>query len=402
MMNLAKVGQMRWRGTLALAGAVIAGLLGASAAVAAEPVKVALVAALSGQSAKSGEGITRGLTLAVEEINARGGVLGGRKLELIRRDDEANPAKGQIAAREVIHQEKVSVIFGGIETPVALAIVPIANRDKVPFMNVWAAGTTITRNGANPNFVFRVSAVDELVDKALVQYAMKTHNAKNPGMMLINNPWGESNEKGLTAAINELKIGRAGVEKFEQNDVDMVPQLARLRAAKADAIFLIASAGPGAQMMKALERMGWTVPVISHWGISGGRFSELAGNMAKNVEFIQTYSFFGPQNEVGQKVMAALMKKFPDVKGPGDAIPPVGIANAYDAMMLTALAIDKAGSTDGDKIRQAFYEIGPYRGLIKTYAKPFSPVNHDALNENDYIMVRYAGDQIVPVKQVSN
>ena len=73
----------------------------------------------------------------------------------------------------------------------------------------------------------------------------------------------------------------------------------------------------------------------------------------------------------------------------GDAIPPVGIANAYDALHLTALAIDRAGSTDGDKARQAFYQIGPYPGLIKTYDKPFTPDNHDALNEHDYIMVRY-------------
>jgi len=378
--------------------AIVLGLVAASAATAADPVKIALVAALSGQSAKSGEGITRGLTIAIDEINARGGVLGGRKVELIRRDDEANPAKGQIAAREVIAQEKVTAIFGGIETPVALAIVPIANREKVVFMNVWAAGTAVTRNGATPNYVFRVSAVDELVDKALVQYAVRTYGAKSPGLILINNPWGESNDKGLTAAIAENKIRKAGVEKFEQNDVDMVPQLTRLRGAGADALFLIGSAAPGAQVMKGLERMSWSVPVVSHWGISGGRFAELAGPAAKNVHFIQTYSFFGKQNEVGQKVLAALKAKYPDVKGPGDVIPPVGVANAYDAMMILALAIDKAGSTDGDKIRQALEDLPSYRGLIKNYTKPFTPASHDALDENDYVMVKYEGEQIVPVK----
>jgi len=394
-----KTARRGWACGIGMAAIVVcAGVLAGAVAMAAEPVKVALVATLSGQSAKSGEGILRGLSVAIDEINAKGGVLKGRSIELIRRDDEANPAKGQIAAREMIHKEKVAAIFGGIETPVSLAIVPIANKEKVPFMGVWAAGTTITRNGANPNFVFRVSAVDELVDKALVQYAMKTFGTKNPGLMLINNPWGESNEKGLTAAINEAKIARAGVEKFEQADVDMVPQLSRLRAASADAIAFIGSAGPGAQVMKALDRMGWSVPVVSHWGISGGRFSELAGPSAGKVHFVQTYSFFGAQNEVGQRVLAALKAKYPDVKGPSDVIPPVGVANAYDAMQLLALAINKAGSTDGDKIRQALYEIGPYRGLIKNYAKPFSSNTHDALNENDYIMVRYEGDQIVPVK----
>jgi branched-chain amino acid transport system substrate-binding protein len=363
---------------------------------AAEPIKVGLVAALSGQSAKSGEGITRGLTIAIDEINARGGVL-GRPLVLIRRDDESNPSKGQIAARELIHQEKVSVLFGGIDSPVSLAIVPVVNKEKIPFMGVWAAATPITRNGANPNFVFRVSAVDVLVDKALVQYAVHKYGARRPGMLLINNPWGESNEKGLIEAIAVLQLSTAGVEKFEPNDVDMVPQLSRLKAAQADVLILVATVAPGAQVMKALERLGWQVPVVSHWGISGGRFPELAGSAAKHVDFIQTYSFFGPQNTVGEQVLAALKAKYPDIKGPGDVTPPVGVANAYDAMQLVTLAIAKAGSTEGDKIRQAFYAIETYEGLIKTYHKPFSPENHDALNENDYIMVRYIGDQIEPL-----
>ena len=378
---------------------VVSSILGslAASAWAAEPIKVGLVAALSGQSAKSGEGITRGLTIALDEINARGGLLGGRQLTLIRRDDESNPSKGQIAARELIFKEGVAVLFGGIDSPVSLAIVPLANKEKIPFMGVWAAATPITRNGADPNFVFRVSAVDELVDKALVQYAVKKYGAKRPGMMLINNPWGESNEKGLTAAVAAAQIETAGIEKFEANDVDMVPQLSRLKAARSDVILLVANAAPGAQMMKSLERMDWMVPVVSHWGISGGRFPELAGKGAQHVEFIQTYSFFGPQSDVGQRVLAALQAKYPDIKGPGDVTPPVGVANAYDAMHLIALAIAKAGSTDGEKVRQGLYAIETYEGLIKTYVKPFSPNNHDALDEHDYVMVHYVGEQIEPL-----
>ena len=100
-----------------------------------------------------------------------------------------------------MQREKVAALFGGLDTPVSIAIVPFANQTKVPFMGVWAAGTPITRNGAAENYVFRVSAVDELVDKALVDYAVKKYGAKKPGMILINNPWGESNEKGLKAAL---------------------------------------------------------------------------------------------------------------------------------------------------------------------------------------------------------
>jgi branched-chain amino acid transport system substrate-binding protein len=174
--------------------------------------------------------------------------------------------------------------------------------------------------------------------------------------------------------------------------------LSRLKAAGADSIILVSNAGPAAQVMKSIERMNWNVPVISHWGISGGRFPELAGNMAQKVVFIQTYSYFGQQNDVGKKSVAMLMQKYPDIKSVGDLVPPVGYANAYDAMHLTALAIAAGGGTSGDQIRDGFYKIGEYKGLIKNYSKPFSTSNHDALNENDYIMVKYEGAQIVPVK----
>jgi branched-chain amino acid transport system substrate-binding protein len=361
-----------------------------------DTIKIGLVTALSGQSARAGEAITRGLQVAIDEINAKGGVL-GRKLELLRRDDESIPAKGVIAARELYFKEKVAVLIGGLDSPVALAIVPIANENKLPFMDPWAAGTPITKNGAKDNYVFRVSAVDELVDRAMLQYAQKTHNARKPGMILVNNPWGESNEKGLTAALAEKKMNAAGIEKFEGNDVDVVPQLSRLKSAGTDVLFLVGNVGPSSQVVKSLDRMGWMPPIVSHWGPAGGRFTELAGPSAKNVHFVQTYSFFGNQSPVGQKVLKALMAKYPDIKGAGDVTPAVGVANAYDAMMLSALAIQNAGSTDGRKVRDGYYKIGRYEGLIKNYDKPFTPENHDALTENDYVWAQFIDNQILPV-----
>jgi branched-chain amino acid transport system substrate-binding protein len=375
--------------------AALALALGATA-VQAQTIKIGLVTALSGQSARAGEAITRGLSVAIDEINAKGGVL-GRKLELVRRDDEATPAKGVIAARELLFKENVAVLFGGLDTPVSLAIVPIVNQEKRIFVGPWAAGTPITKNGAKENYVFRVSAVDEIVDRAMLQYAQKTFKARNCGMILVNNPWGESNEKGLMAALSAQGLKPAGIEKFEQNDVDVVPQLTRLKAAGADCLFLVGNVGPSAQVVKSLDRMGWMPPIVSHWGPAGGRFTELAGPSAPNVHFVQTYSFFGKQSAVGEKVLKALMAKYPDIKGPGDVTPAVGVANAYDAMMLTAAAIGNAGSTEGPKVRQGFYKIARYEGLIKTYQRPFTPENHDAVNENDYVWTQFIDNQIVPV-----
>lgn len=361
-----------------------------------EPVKIGLVAALTGESALSGEAITRGLEVAIEEVNAAGGVLGGRLLELVSRDDESDPAKGVTAARELIEQEKVAVVFGGLDSPVSLAMLPVFQELKTPYMGVWAAATSITQNDSDPNYAFRVSANDHLVDKFLLGYAQEKYDTSKVGLMLINNPWGESNQAGFEESAQQLNIEIAGIEKFNEEDSDMTAQLTRLKDSGSQALLLVANAAPAAQVMRSLTRINWNVPIISHWGISGGRFPELAGDIANKVEFVQTYSFFDQQSATGKKVLNKLNEKY-QLKEPGDILAPVGTANAYDAMMLTSKAIEQSGSTDGNKIREALLNLPQYQGLIKTYDKPFTADNHDALNEKDYIMVQWKDNKIVPV-----
>ena len=377
-------------------GTLLAGITSLTPVRAAEPIRIGLVTALSGQSAKSGEAISRGIGLAIEEINRGGGVL-GRPLELVARDDEANPSKGVLAARELIQRAGVVALIGGLDTPVSMAIVPIANQMKVPFVGPWAAGTGITRNGAADNYVFRVSAVDALVDEALVAYAVKTYGAKKPGAILVNNAWGESNQQGIVAALKAAGLPSAGIEKYEANDIDMVPQLSRLREAGADALFLVGNVGPSAQVVKSLDRMGWTVPVISHWGPAGGRFDELAGPGAARVHFVQTFTFAGNDSPKAKAVLDALKAKYPAIKSMADVTPAVGIANAYDATHLIALAIQAAGATEGPKVRDGFYKVAPYAGLIKTYEAPFAPGQHDALKPDDYIFASFKNGEIVAV-----
>jgi len=160
----------------------------------------------------------------------------------------------------------------------------------------------------------------------------------------------------------------------------------------------VANAPEGAQVVKSRAKVGWAVPILSHWGISGGRFAELTGDLSDGVTFIQTYSFFGQQSARGQYVLKQLAEKF-GVKGPEEVIAPVGTANAYDALHLVALAIEQAKSTDGAKVRDALEDLkGEYAGLIKTYRRPFTSDQHDALTDQDYIMVVWRGGKIVPVQ----
>jgi branched-chain amino acid transport system substrate-binding protein len=268
---------------------------------------------------------------------------------------------------------------------------------EFPFMGVWAAGTPITHNGAEENYVFRVSAVDELVDEALVQYGIDQYDMKKPGMILINNPWGESNEKGFRKALESRDMEWAGIERFEGGDTDVVPQLSRLKDSGADALLMVANVSPSAQVVKSLDRMGWDVPIISHWGPAGGRFSELAGENADKVHFIQTFTFVEDQQGKGADVMAKLKERYPEIQSLADVTPAVGIANAYDAMHLTALAIENAGNTDGPAIRQGYYDIDRYDGLIKSYQTPFSADQHDAVGPDDYVFTHFVDGRIVPL-----
>src|SRR5262249_61096577 len=125
-------------------------------------------------------------------------------------------------------------------------------------------------------------------------------------------------------------------------------------------------------------RLGRALPTVPPWAIPGAPRPDPAGPTAGDAHFVQTYSFFGKQGTVGERVLAALKKKYPHIKGPEDIFSPVGTANAYDAMHLLVRAIGQAGSTDGDKIRDALENLsGKYEGLIKTYDRPFSKTDQD-------------------------
>ena len=150
--------------------------------------------------------------------------------------------------------------------------------------------------------------------------------------------------------------------------------------------------------MKSLDRMGWNVPIVSHWGPAGGRFTELAGPSAPKVHFVQTYSFSGKLSPKGEAVLAALKAKYPEIKALARRD-----AGGRHRQRLRRDAPDGAGDRQGrlDRRRRRSARRSTrstsYEGLIKTYAKPFTPTNHDALTSNDYIFTHFKDDQILPL-----
>ena len=211
------------------------------------------------------------------------------------------------------------MLFGGLDTPVSLAIVPIVNEEKMPFMGPWAAGTPITQERRQPEL--RVPRLGGRRDRRPGDAPVRAEDLQREeaaGMILVNNPWGESNEKGLTR-----RAQRQGPEARRHREVRGATTSTSCRSSRGSrppaptASSSWATSGPSAQVVKSLDRMGWKVPIVSHWGPAGGRFTELAGPNAKDVHFIQTYSFFGKQSPVGEKVLKALHGEVSRHQGPG-------------------------------------------------------------------------------------
>jgi branched-chain amino acid transport system substrate-binding protein len=359
------------------------------------PIAVGLIAPLSGGSAASGEAIQRGMLLAIDEVNRAGGAL-GRRLSLVVRDVQNDPAAGVAALQDLIQRHGIIAVFGGSFSPVMLAQLDQIHANQIILINPWGSATAITRNGRTPNYVFRVSAIDEEADEFLVRYSLELVGARRPGIIADTTAWGDSNVASLTHWLARLGSGPAGVERFVQGDTNMNHQLSRLRAGGADALLLIANAPEGAAIVRGLATLGWKTPVVSHWGISAGSFVELAGvENAEGVLMLQTYSFFGPQSAKGKVVLQAYHQRF-KTRRVEEVLAPVGVAHGYDGVHLLVRAIRRAKTTVGPQVRDALERLDAYDGLIKRYDPAFTPERHDALLAADYLMTVWQSGRLVP------
>lgn len=378
---------------------LLAGCVPGQSASSGDPIKIGLIAPLSGGSAASGEAIQRGMLIAINEINRAGGVL-GRPLALVARDVANDPAAGVAALRELIENEKIVAVFGGLFSPVMVAQLDLIHERTIPLINPWGSVTAITDNGRTPNYAFRVSVSDKYADEFLVRYALDVLGVQKPAIIADTSAWGDSNVSGLTNWLAQRSSSAVSVQRFDQGDTDMRKQVAALQSAGADALLMVANAPEGGAIMRALATLGWRVPVVSHWGISGGKFVEVAGaEGAEGVYTLQTYSFLGEQSAKGQALIgeyAALFK----TRTAEEIGAPVGVAHGYDGVHLLALAIGQAGATDGPSVRDALENLQqPYDGLIKRYVRAFSPERHDALLADDYLMAIWQGGRLVPAPQ---
>ncbi len=355
---------------------------------AGDEIVIGLDADLTLGSARSGLAIRRGMELAVREINRQGGVL-GKKFKIIARDHGGISARGIANMKSFARVDNLVAVMGGLHSPVALAELDIIHREKIIYLDPWAAATPIVDNGFTPNYVFRVSVRDQYAGPFLVDQALG--KSRQVALLLENTGWGRSNHQAMTAALAVRNLTPSVVEWFNWGEEDMDQHLDRIERSGARVILLVANSPEGIQVIKGMAKRRQKIPIISHWGITGGYFWEQTNRELESVdlEFLQTFSFLAPDNkDVADRVQDLYFKAY-GIDTPGKIVAPVGTAHAYDLVHLLAKAIRLAGSTDRPAIRDALEQLDFYHGLVRDYSPPFTRERHDALDANDFTMACY-------------
>lgn len=371
-----------------------------------DPIKIGWIGPVSGPLAPGGLAIQRGSLLAIDHINAAGGI-GGRKLVLVPRDSEANPAKAVTVARQLVDQEAVYALVGKYDSSSAKALNPVIHEGGVPMMISIAAATKNIEGERNPNFMFRTSGNDTYIADFLVDFIVKEVGAKRVAIGYEDTGYGFGGRDDVTKALEGRGMKPVAAVKFSRPDTDMTAQALAVKQANADVIILYSIAKADAVMIRSLDKVGVKMPVICAWAASSPELPQFAGPLANGVFVMQTYSFLSPGlDDLGKRVLADFMKKH-DVKDPTQIVTPAFTAHAYDGMLLLAEAMRRAGlshapgarAQDRRKIRDALENnLGPVHGLIKNYAPAFTKDNHDSIGPQDYIMTVWREAKLIPYK----
>jgi len=376
-----------------------AGLIAAAAftafsgAATAQEIKLGYNGDLSASpSAQSGQAAVLGMEAAIADINAAGGVL-GRKLSLVTRDDVSQPPKSIQNMTELVDNEKVTAVFGPTNSGNAMAWKHIANQKKVPVIGNVGSGTDITKPmspGAD-NYMFRVSMVDREQVAALMAYVKKNGaQSKVIGLMAETTGYGQGGLKDMEEIATVQGIKPAAIERFGVADTDMTSQLSKMKAANVDTVVVWAQGTPIAQLIRSMEKINYFPITLTSWAADNITFYDAAGRtLAEKPLFMRTVS--ETRTPAQQKLFDRIGSK---LKAPGSFS---FALHGYDSVLLLTQAMKEANSTDGSAIRVALEDLKtPVTGVLKTYNKPFSKTNHEALTAKDFVWIRWKDGKLMP------
>ena len=353
-------------------------LLG-SPASAIEPIRIGVSGPFTGGSNPMGIAMRDGIRLAAREINEGGGIL-GRPVLLVERDDEARPERGAQVVQELINQEKIVAGLGIVNTGVALASQRFYQQAHIPMITSVATGSIITKQFLPPqypdNYIFRASAPDTVQAAMIVEEAVVRQRLRKLAIFHDSTNYGQLGREDLERALERHSIRPVAVERFNIRDVDMTPQLARARAAGAEAILTYGLGPELAHLANGMVRIGWKVPLMGSWALAMSNFIDNAGPNAEGTRMPQTFIQEG--NTPRRK---AFIDKYRKAFGVERIPVAPAAAQGYDSMLLLAAAIRQARSTDGARLRDALENLkDKVEGIVMVYDRPFSRTDHEAID----------------------
>ena len=344
----------------------------------AAPVRIGLIFPLTGGSSDMGNSARVGAEVAVREINDVGGYL-GRPLQLVVRDDQANPDTGMQHAQDLVLKEKVQATIGYCNTGVAMKALPVFQDNKHPLIVTCATGTAITaKYPPAESYIFRTSARDQLQTQFLVNEIVK-RNLTRVALLVDTSGYGNEGLKDLEGALERAGLKPAAVVRFKVGVQNLEEEMKQLKASGADAL-IGWTVGPEEGVISAARAaVGWNVPQFGPWGLSHRSAYDVSKGRVDGALMVQTVlpNVFLERNSTFLRNYAKLSKESPI----GSMM---SAAQTYDAVHLLLRALfDSKGDTSGPALKKALENpSGTYRGVVTTYERAFSPADHDAISAN--------------------
>lgn len=328
---------------------------GCSKSTAEKTIKIGVVAPLSGSAAMVGDTEVKGVELAVEEINAAGGI-NGRKLEIVKADDEQNPAKSVSAVNKLVHQDKVDAVIGSVNSSAVLANMQVTKAAQIVQITPIGSNNKITHSG-NP-WIFRLQASDEMQAGAVTNYAVDQLKFKKIAVMYQSDDYGTGGKDVVLKVLKEKGLEPVAVESFVPTGKDMTAQLLKVKNSGAECLIMWTMYEQGALIAKQAKQLGLNVQLMGGGGLTNAKLIELAGDSVYGLLNSQT---FFPDETKATDVAAKFIKNY---KAKYNKIPDSNAAMSYDSMIILAEAMKKAGKDlKSDDIRKNLHEIKNFQAV---------------------------------------
>lgn len=327
-----------WKQALLTAG--LASL--SSMAMAQETIKIGVIEPLTGSVAYNGLASLNGAKLAVERRNAAGGVL-GRKIELVVEDGQCRPANSVNAAEKLIQRDKVVALQGAFCSSATAAVMPVAEKYKVPLLTGVSSKADLTEKGLQ--YFFRSAETDRLMSKTFSKILAEKLQLKSVAYIGVNDDWGRGGVEDFSKDLEGLGVKTVMKEYFDHGATDFYTLLTKLRASKADGVFVAAETQDGSILVKQFKEMGLQTKIFGVGSWATADFIGLTGAASEGIYAAVPYasSLPGERNKAFVDLYATAFKEKPGKYG----------AAGYNAMNILMDAIARAGKAEPDAIRDA-------------------------------------------------